>query len=176
MKRTTQFIVQGAAIAAIYFLLTYAIAPISSGLLQCRVSEALCVLPYFTPAAIPGLFIGCVIANLLTGAVLLDVLLGSAATLLAAITTWWLKKHLPAKPARLLAPVPAIVFNAFIVGWLLFAVYEVGVPYAVCALYVGAGQMLACYGVGLPLLLLLERYQSKLFGSISTPSNMPKDY
>lgn len=167
MKRSTQFIVQAAAIAAIYALLTIAIAPISSGLLQCRVSEALCVLPYFTPAAIPGLFIGCLLANLLTGAMALDVLLGSTATLLAAVMTWWLQKRLQEKKARLLAPLPAVVINALIVGFLLSDVYQVGASYAVCALYVGAGQAIACYGVGFPLLLLLERYRGKLFGSLS---------
>ncbi|MEL7603718.1 MAG: QueT transporter family protein, partial [Bacillota bacterium] len=77
----TKYLIYGAMIAAIYFVLTYAVAPISSGLFQCRISEALCVLPYFTPAAVPGLFVGCLTANLIMmttmGILPLDVIFGS---------------------------------------------------------------------------------------------------
>ena len=86
-------LVQGAIIAAIYALLTIFLAPISSGMVQCRVSEAMSILPYFTFSAVPGLFIGCLLANLLTGAVVYDVIFGSLATLVAAYITYWMRNR-----------------------------------------------------------------------------------
>ena len=83
----TRFLAQAAVIAALYALLTVLVAPVASGLVQCRVSEALCVLPYFTFSAVPGLFVGCAMANLITGAPIYDVIFGSIATLLAALWT-----------------------------------------------------------------------------------------
>lgn len=151
-------LVYAAAIAAIYTILTIAIAPISSGLMQCRISEALCVLPFFTGAAVPGLFIGCLLSNLLTGAMLPDVIFGSLATLLAAVCTYLLRKK-----NRYLAPLPSVLFNAVIVGALLVYAYQVGVPFWTAALWVGAGQAIACYGLGIPLMLILEKYRTKLF-------------
>ncbi|HWR23076.1 MAG TPA: QueT transporter family protein [Feifaniaceae bacterium] len=163
----TKYLIQGAMIAAIYFVLTYAVAPISSGLLQCRVSEALSILPFFTPAAVPGLFVGCLVANLImmftVGLLPLDVIFGSLATLIAAYLSYVISRKVPIKAARWLAPAPAVVVNALVVGWLLSDVYQVGVSYLVCALYVAAGQILACYVLGMPLLFLLERYKEKLF-------------
>ncbi len=163
----TKYLIYGAMIAAIYFVLTYAVAPISSGLFQCRISEALCVLPYFTPAAVPGLFVGCLTANLIMmttmGILPLDVIFGSLATLMAAYLSYILSKRSASKAGRWLVPAPAVLVNALVVGWLLADVYGVGAPYWVCALYVAAGQLVACYGLGMPLLLLLERYKQKLF-------------
>lgn len=159
----TRRVVEGAMIAALYALLTLLIAPISSGLIQCRVSEALCVLPYFTPAAVPGLFLGCLLANLLTGAVPLDVILGSLATLIAAALARWIGVRAKAHWMRLFVPLPAVLVNALAVGWLLADVYKVGVPFVLCALYVAAGQFIACYILGFPFLLVLNRYKKKLF-------------
>ena len=90
-----QFIVHAAMIAAIYVVLTYFISAfnLASGAIQVRISEALTILPYFTPAAIPGLFVGCLLANLLTGAAIYDVIFGSLATLLGAVGTYLLRKH-----------------------------------------------------------------------------------
>ena len=153
-------LVQGAIIAAIYALLTIFLAPISSGLIQCRVSEAMCVLPYFTFSAVPGLFIGCLIANLLTGAVAYDVIFGSLATLIAAYLTYALRNRVP----KYLAPMPSVVVNALVVGWLLTSVYQVGVSFWVAAGYVAIGQAIACFALGLPLMTLLERFRGKLFG------------
>ena len=147
-------------IAALYAALTVLLAPISYGLIQCRVSEALSVLPVFTGTAVPGLFLGCVIANLLGGAPIYDVVFGSLATLLAAIATRRLaKKQAP----RALLPLPSVLFNAIIVGWLLVSVYGVGVPLPLAMLYVGIGQAAACYGLGLPLLYVLEKKAPQLF-------------
>lgn len=152
-------LVQSAVIAAVYALLTVCFAPISSGLMQCRVSEALCVLPYFTPAAIPGLFVGCLLGNLLTGATPVDVLFGSLATLLAAVLTYAMRKRC----SKYLAPFPSVLCNALIVGAVLIYAYGVNVPYGAACGYVAAGQAVACYALGVPLLLLLERYAGRLF-------------
>lgn len=160
MNGKVKYIVHASVIAALYAALTILIAPISSGLMQCRISEAMCILPFFTPAAIPGLFVGCLLANLLTGAVIYDVIFGSLATLLAAVGTYYLKKW---GASKYLAPLPSVVLNAVIVGALLVYAYGVGVPYLVAASYVAAGQAIACYGLGIPLLIVLERYENKLF-------------
>ena len=89
------FITQAALIAAIYVVLTMFINAfnLASGNIQVRISEALCILPFFTPAAIPGLWIGCLLANLLTGAAIYDIVFGSLATLIGAIGTYLLRKH-----------------------------------------------------------------------------------
>lgn len=158
---TTKKLVQGALIGALYAALTLAAAPISYGLMQVRISEALCILPFFTPAAVPGLFIGCLVANLAGGAVLYDVIFGSLATLLAALLTWWLRAR---GASKWLAPMPAVILNALIVGALMCLVYLPGeVTFPVAAAYVGAGQAIACYGLGMPLFYVLERYGKKLF-------------
>lgn len=151
---------RGALTGALYVLLTLLFAPISSGLIQVRIAEALCILPYFTFAAVPGLFIGCLLANLITGAVLYDVIFGSLATLIAALLTHVVKKR---GLSPWLAPLPAVIVNALIIGALLHYVYEVGVPLFACMLYVGAGQAVACYALGMPLLFVLDKKKGLFF-------------
>lgn len=153
-------IVRSALIGALYILLTLAVQPISSGLMQLRVSEALCVLPFFTPAAVPGLFIGCLTANLAMGNPLPDVIFGSLATLLAAAATYGVRRL---GLSKWLAPLPAVLINAVVIGYLLTYVYEVGVPWEVSALYVGLGQALSCYVLGMSLLFGFEKFGKKLF-------------
>lgn len=102
---SVKFITQAAVIAAIYVVLVVIFNYISFGPVQFRIAEALTILPYFTPAAIPGLFVGCIIANILGGAIVWDVVFGSIATLIGAIGTYLLRKH------KWLAPVPPIVAN-----------------------------------------------------------------
>lgn len=161
MKQITpRYLAHAGIIAALYAALTVLLAPISYGLIQCRISEALNVLPCFTGAAVPGLFLGCLIANLLGGAPIYDVIFGSLATLLAAACTRHMKKK---NAARALLPLPSVLFNAVIVGWLLVYVYGVGVPLPLSMLYVGLGQAVACYGLGLPLLIVLEKKAPQLF-------------
>jgi uncharacterized membrane protein len=112
---------------------------------------------------VPGLYIGCLIANLIVGAPVYDILFGSLATLIAAFTTRYLRKR---NFSRWLAPLPAVLVNAVIVGLILYYVYklyEIGVTLPLCMLYVAIGQTLACYGLGIPLMLLLEKYGKKLF-------------
>ncbi len=163
----TKYLIQGAMIAAIYFVLTYAIAPFSYLLIQCRISEALSILPYFTAAAVPGLFVGCLVANLImmftTGLLPIDVIFGSLATLAAAYLSYVISRKVPSRAGRWIAPAPAVIINALVVGWLLSDVYRVGAPYLVCAAYVAIGQIIACYGLGMPLLFLLDGYKEKLF-------------
>lgn len=156
MQKKTKYLVQAAAVAALYALLTLAVQPLSSGLIQLRVSEALCVLPFFTAAAVPGLFVGCAVANLLVGAALPDVIFGSLATLAAAQAARLITLG---GASRYVVPLPAVVVNGVVVGVLLHEVYEVGVPLLACMGYVAVGQALACYGLGLPLMAVLERYR-----------------
>lgn len=155
------FVAQAALIAALYVALTQAAAllGLSSGAIQIRFSEALTILPYFTPAAIPGLFVGCVLANLSTGAILWDVVFGSLATLLGAVVTYFLRKR-----PKWLAPIPPIVSNTLIVPFVLTYAYGVpdGIPFLM--LTVGVGEVLSCGLLGLALLKALERYRTQIFG------------
>jgi len=139
---------RAAMIGAIYALLTILFAPISYGMIQVRISEMLMILPYFTPAAIPGLFVGCFIANMFGGMGILDIIFGSLATLISAYLVSKIKN-------RYLVPMPPVIINALIVGYVLHIV--LGMPFYLTALWVGLGQLIACYGLGFPLLLLLER-------------------
>jgi uncharacterized membrane protein len=151
------FLVQGAVIAAIYVVLTVVFAPFGFGEVQVRVSEALTILPYFTPAAIPGLFVGCLIGNTLGGAIPVDILFGSLATLIAACGTYLLRKH------RFLAPVPPIVANTLIVPFVLAYGYGVALPIPLMMLTVGIGEVLSCAVMGMILLFALERCRGAIF-------------
>ena len=146
MNQKLHYLTQGGIIAAIYIALTMALAPISYGALQIRVSEALTVLPYFTPAAIPGLFIGCMIANFNSPLGMMDVIFGSMATLLAALLTRKIRD-------KRLVPLPSIIINALVIPFVLKV--TLGLPYFINLLWIGLGQTLACYGLGYPLLLIL---------------------
>lgn len=158
MKRTqhTQllYLSQGAVIAALYVALTYLaqLLGLASGAVQLRVSEALTVLPVFTPAAVPGLFIGCLLANTLTGCALWDIVAGSLATLLGALGTRWLRRR------RVAALLPPILTNTLIVPFVLAYVYraEGTIPYFM--LTVGAGEVLSCGVLGGLLGGALQRY------------------
>ena len=109
------FIVQGAMIAALYVVLTMLANALglSSYSIQIRFSEALCILPFFTPAAIPGLWIGCLIANLMTGAIIWDIIFGSLATLIGAVGTYLLRKH------KFACTLPPVIANMVIVPFVL---------------------------------------------------------
>lgn len=164
MKKTnTRLITMGAAIAALYVVLTLIANAfgLANYAIQVRFSEALTVLPYFTPVAIPGLFAGCIISNILTGAMPLDVIFGSLATLIGAIGTNMLKKHFP--KTKWLAPIPPIVANSLVVPFVLAYVYkfEGSIPYFM--LTVGIGEVISCGILGMILLFSLEKYKSRLF-------------
>ena len=137
------WVTKGAVIAALYVALTLIFAPISFGPIQVRIAEALCILPMFTSAAIPGLFIGCMIANLLGGGIMLDVIFGSLATLIGAVLGYILRNN------RWLVPVPAVIANTLIIPFVLkygYGVVDVAVP--VLMLQILAGEMLGCYMLG----------------------------
>ncbi len=144
-----------AVIAALYAALTLLLAPISYGAVQFRVAEALTLLPILTPAAVPGLFIGCLAANLLGGATALDVVFGSLATLAAALMT----RRLREKPV--LAALPPVLVNALVVGAVLALAYNL--PFWLTALEVGAGQLAACFALGLPLYCALRRLPARIW-------------
>ena len=137
--KQSQLLCQGAIIAALYVALTWlaALFHLDKGVIQLRISEALCVLPVFLPAAVPGLTLGCFLSNLFFGAVPLDVVFGSLATLLGAIGTRALRKR------PLLALLPPILSNTLIVPWILRFGY--GAPDAIwiMVLTVGAGELLS---------------------------------
>ncbi len=154
-RRSARLIAQGAIIAALYVVLTLIFAPISFGPLQLRIAEALTILPLFTPAAIPGLFVGCVLANLLGGAIVWDVVFGSLATLIGAALGYVLRKN------RWLVPIPAIAANALIIPFVLRYGYGIAEdPLPLLALYIAAGEVLGCGVLGeLPATVLLRRKQ-----------------
>lgn len=150
----TKHVIQAAVIAAVYAVLTIALAPISYNVMQIRVSEALTVLPFFTPAAIPGLFVGCLISNILGPYGLVDMFFGSVATLLGAVGSYMLRN----KP--LLVPLPPVILNGIVIGPMLYYVYSVPVPLVGCILWVMLGELIACYGLGYPLMKYLKKYKN----------------
>ena len=158
-KKTTALkLTQSAAIAALYVVLTVIFAPISFGEMQVRIAEALTILPLFTPAAIPGLFVGCILGNLLGGAIPLDVIFGSLATLLGAVGGYLLRKN------RWLVPLPTILSNAIIVPFVLRYGYGVELPILLMAVYVAVGEIVSCYGLGELLGTVLLRHRH-IFGN-----------
>ena len=152
------FLTQAALIAAVYVVLCVAFAPISYGEVQVRVAEALVILPFFTPAAIPGLFIGCLLSNLIGGSVLVDVVFGSLATLLGAVGTYYLRKN------KVLLLLPPIAANTVIVPFVLRFGYGVLLPIPFMMLTVGIGEVIAVAILGSVLLNVLARYRGILFG------------
>lgn len=153
------FVAQAALIAAIYVVLTYFISAfqLASGAIQIRISEALTILPYFTPAAIPGLAIGCFLSNLLTGCLPMDVLCGSLATLIGAVGSYLVRKY------RWMVPLPPIVANTVIVPYVLAYVYgaEGSIPFFMVT--VGVGEIISCYVLGSILMNALLPYRNILF-------------
>ena len=154
------FMTQAAMIAAIYVVLTVIFAPFSFGEVQVRIAEALTILPVFTPAAVPGLFVGCLIGNILGGAALPDIIFGSLATLIGAVFTWKLRN---AKP--FFAPIPPIVSNTIIVPFVLRYAYGILLPIPLMMLTVGIGEILSCGVLGLVLYYALDRYKDTIFRS-----------
>lgn len=139
---SVKFITQAAVIAAIYVVLVVIFNYISFGPVQFRIAEALTILPYFTPAAIPGLFVGCIIANILGG----------------AIGTYLLRKH------KWLAPVPPIVANTIIVPFVLKFAYGSEGMFAMFFVTVGAGEIIVCGIIGMILLYALTPVRHVIFG------------
>ncbi|GAB1400579.1 MAG: QueT transporter family protein [Synergistaceae bacterium] len=139
-------------IAGAYIAVTLLFAPLSYGMVQIRISEALTLLPFLFPEAIPGLFAGCLLANFAGGFGLPDVIFGSAATLAAAVLT-------ARMPTVFLAALPPVLINMVVVGGYLSVLLEV--PLLLSMLYVGAGESVACFLLGIPLVLMLQRRMKK---------------
>ena len=155
-------ITQGAVIAALYVVLTLVFAPISFGPVQVRIAEALCILPMFTPAAIPGLFIGCLIANLIGGGIMLDVIFGSIATLIGAVFGYMLRSN------RWLVPLPAIIANTLIVPFVLrygYGVVDIAIP--VLMLQIMVGEIAGCFVLGEILCTALQKNADRIFKTSS---------
>ena len=157
-NKNITFMTQAAMIAAIYVVLTYVFAPFSFGEVQIRISEALTILPIFTPAAVPGLFVGCLIGNILGGAILPDILFGSIATLLGAIFTYQLRNQKP-----WFAALPPIISNAMIVPFVLRFGYGVTLPIPLMMCTVGLGEIVSCEVLGLALYCALKKYKNVVF-------------
>ena len=162
MKKSTSYITRAAIIAAIYCLLTVIFQPISFGAVQFRVSEALTLMPVLFPEAVPGLFVGCLLSNLLGGGVWYDVMLGSVATLLAALCA----RKFRSRP--LLSAAMPVVFNGLIVGPVVYLAYVRAPGEAInwTLMYtsigtVALGEAVVCYVLGLLLLKALRRLPEK---------------
>ncbi len=157
-----KYLAQAGIIAALYvvFTLIANAAGLASGVIQVRISEALTVLPFFTPAAIPGLFIGCLLSNILGGCVIWDIIFGSIATLLGALGTYAIRKKLP----DWCAAIPPILANTLIVPFVLSYAYEVPDSIPFLMLTVGAGEVISCGILGILLLKLLKPHRNVIFG------------
>lgn len=158
MKNNTLYLTRGALIAALYTALTYiaSLVGLSSGVIQFRISEALCILPIFMPEAVMGLFVGCILSNIITGAVLWDIVFGSVATLIGAIFTRALRV-LPEK-LKWLATLPPVISNAVIVPFVLIHAYGVPDGYFYLLLTVSIGELVCATGLGTTLYYTLKRY------------------
>lgn len=160
------FLTRAAMIAALYVVLTFVANAfgLANYAVQVRFSEALTILPYFTPAAIPGLFIGCLLSNILTGCALPDIIFGSLATLLGALGTYALRKW------KWCVPICPIIANTIIVPLVLIYGYGLlieGLSVLQCFGYycitVGAGEVISCGILGMILLFALQKHRGKIF-------------
>ena len=169
MRTSTKvrFLAQGAVIAALYAVLTYVAAAmnLAYGPVQFRFSEALTVLPAFTPAAVPGLALGCFLSNLASPLGIVDWVFGTAATLVAALGTRALC-GIRVKNVPVFAPLPPVLANAAIVGLEVACLSEAGTfawvnfswaAFGAGALSVGLGELVICYALGLPLMIALQK-------------------
>lgn len=155
----TASLTQAAIIAALYIVLTFFANALglANYAVQIRFSESLTILPYFTKAAIPGLFIGCLLSNIMTGCALPDILFGSLTTLFGGIITYLLRKY------KWAAPIGPIVSNALIVPFVLLYAYGIK-PLWFSFVTVTLGEIISCGILGIILLKSLEKYRSVLFG------------
>lgn len=161
MKKASKTVAlcQGAVIAAAYVALTYVshILGLDAGVIQLRLSEMLCILPVFTPAAVTGLYLGCLLANLLTGAVWLDVLVGPVATLIGALGAYLLRRF------KWLAPVPTVLANTVLVPLVLAYGYGAEQGLLFIMLTVGLGELLSAYVLGTVLYFALRKRAPRIF-------------
>ncbi len=161
-KNNSAFVAQSAVIAALYVVLTLIANTLglANYSIQVRISEALTILPLFTPAAIPGLFVGCLLSNILTGCIMWDIVFGPIATLLGAVGTYLLRN----RKRKWVATLPPILSNTIIVPFVLAYAYrfEGTIPYFMVT--VGIGEILSCGVLGMILYASLFRYRKQIFG------------
>lgn len=158
MKQSKALYITYAAItAALYIVLTFisSLLGLSSGIIQVRISEALCFLPMYTSAAIPGLAIGCLIANLITGSLPLDILCGTLATLIGAVFAYLLKKY------KYLTVIPNIISNTLIIPFVLAYVYSFEGSIYYFMLTVGVGEIISSGVIGIALIYIIEHRRHK---------------
>ncbi|MBQ9642568.1 MAG: QueT transporter family protein [Lachnospiraceae bacterium] len=162
------YIIYAGITAAIYVVLTVLIASfnLASGAIQVRISEALTILPCILPAAVPGVTIGCLLANIITGCALPDIIFGTLATFIGAVGTRALAKKFGCSTlkTRVLCSLPPVISNTIIVPLILTYAYHIpgGIPFFM--LTVGAGELISCTVLGVLLLMLLWPVRGTLFG------------
>ena len=158
MNRKVLFIVHASVIAALYVVLTFVANAfgLANYAVQVRFSEALTILPFFTFAAVPGLTLGCLLSNILTGCALPDIIFGTLATLIGAVFTYLMRKN------KWMAPIPPIAANTVIIPFVLYYAYGL-TPLWLFFITVGAGEIISCGILGMILLNLLSKYQKYIF-------------
>ena len=167
-NKSTLFITQAAVIAALYVALTYAsnALGLAYNAVQFRLSEILTILPVFTPAAIPGLAIGCIIANLSSPFGIIDIVCGSLATLLAALTSYALR-NVTIKELPVFASLPPVLFNGLIVGLEIWYLGDKTLSlFVISALEVMAGEAVMCILIGIPFMVAVKK--TKVFSKLSS--------
>lgn len=159
-RRRLIYICQAGVIAALYTAITILIGPLGNSVIQCRISEALCVLPFFTSAAIPGLTIGCLISNIATGCLWQDIVFGTLATLLGALggyllrRVWWL------------VPLPTVLANTIIMPFVLTYAYHAPEGLLFLMVSIGIGEIISAYVLGVMLLLALRPHAHMIFRGV----------
>ena len=158
MGNRATIVVQGALVGALYVILTVIsnMFGLASGVIQIRLSEALTILPVFTPAAIPGLFVGCIISNIITGCMPLDVIFGALATLAGAYGTYLLRKR------KMLASIPPILANVLVIPWVLSLVYSFEGSILYFTITVLVGEFISAGLLGQLLLKLIEPHAERI--------------
>jgi uncharacterized membrane protein len=158
-RKRTSFITHAAIIAALYVLLTLfsSMLGLDKGAVQFRISEMLTVLPVYTPAAVPGLFVGCLISNMMSACLPWDIVFGSIATLLGALGTYALRKH------KFLAPSPPILANSLIVPPVIIKVYEIDTAYPLVLMGVLVGEVVCCGIFGYAFMDVMKKYEKHIF-------------
>ena len=152
MNEKTKYLAQSGMIASLYVVLTMisTMCSLSSGVVQIRLSECLCVLPIFVPSAVPGLAIGCLVSNLISGCVIWDIIFGTLATLIGAVFTRLMKK------TGLIAVIPAIISNAVSIPFVLSFAYSAEEAFPILVLSVAIGETVSCLGLGSLLYRILK--------------------
>ena len=156
-NKKVQFITQGAVIAAIYVVLVLIFDTFSFGPIQFRIAEMLTIIPYFTPAAIPGLFVGCLIANIIGGGLIWDIVFGSIATLIGAIGSYLVRKN------KWLVPLPPIIANMVIVPFVLKYTYGYDGLLVYFMFTVGLSEIIVCGIIGMALLTVMAKNREHIF-------------